>query len=150
MNYPFQTLHGANWAFLLFPYSINIYRAPMCQALGVFTPLPFIIVPCPVFFDYFFSPCVCVCTLKRTDNMSNLQSPRYHNYGSLWSPCLKRTAHIPLRRRAYDDVENQDTRGHREKCCFLQHSCAYSCIYLFNKHLLSITDTSGWVCNSRV
>lgn len=92
-----------------------------------FILLPFIIVPCPVFLDYYSLQVSMGIRVKVYDNMSNLQSAEH----------CQSTAHTPekerLRRR--EGIRMQENTC--EEWCFLQYSCAYSCIYLFTKYLLS-------------
>ena len=95
-----------------------------------FILLPFIIVPCPVFLDYYSLQVSMGIHVKVYDNMSNLQSAE-HRQGR------QSTAHTPekesLRRR--ERIRLQENTC--EEWCFLQYSCAYSRIYLFTKYLLS-------------
>ena len=79
MHVHVSPISGPEWGkFLLFSHSVNSYRASVCQALGVFfILLPFIIVPCPVFLDYFSLQMSVRILEKVWDNISNLQNARH-------------------------------------------------------------------------
>ena len=98
--------------------------------LSSFILLPFIIVPCPVFLDYFSLQMSVRILEKVWDNISNLKNAG-HCQGH------QSTAHTPEKESLGRGESIKMQENTCEEWYFLQHSLAYSHMHLLTKHLLS-------------